>query len=419
MSITTATDGASTEKLYWPQLDGFRTLAFLMVYLSHLPALPIPGEGAPPGLGFVMAFAHYGMQWGWIGVEMFFALSAFLITTLLLKERERFQAVSFKAFFTRRVLRIWPLYFGFIILSFFILPGVGFINFPLGSPPWLGMVQACLLPYLLFLANFCFTSPAAPVMPVYTMIPWSVAMEEQFYITWGAILARVKRLSTLWLIVFTALPCSILVRWSIQANSQSHKAYYYNTFSHLDAILVGIAIALLSATHAEQLRIWARRYGVVLFVAPILFYIYLILLVPRIQENDVSMVYYFSLIAVSSGAFLASVLYWPPAIRFFSLAPLARFGRITYGTYMFHLLALILASQLTSVLLPSGDPLLSWLSIAVLGLLLTWLISLASWHFLEKRFYEKRYRFVRVPSGFGVRENSDITDTTPALTTAR
>lgn len=397
-------DKPSAKTLYWPQLDGLRTLAFLLVYLSHLPAFPVFNL---PGLQFGVTFINYSMQWGWIGVEIFFVLSAFLITTLLFKERERFEAVSFKAFFTRRVLRIWPLYFAFILLSFLILPAFGFIDFSFGSPTWQAMARACLLPYLLFLANFCFIAPAAFNIPVYTMIPWSVAMEEQFYIVWGAVLARVKNRSTLWLIVLTAFPCGVFIRWAIQVNAWSHRAYYYNTLSHLDAILVGIAVSLLMTSHAHRIQTWVRHWGGLLFGASLLFYVYLVLFVPPIQNNHVSIVYHFSLIAVFCGLFLLSVLYWPPAARFFALSPLVRFGRITYGAYIFHLLALVLAAQVTAWAFPQVHPLLAWLFIAVFGLMLTGLMSLVSWHLLEKRFYNARYRFARVPSGFGVQGAAD------------
>ena len=97
----------TAEKLYWPQLDGLRTLAFSLVFLSHLqsPLSFIADETS--ALACLFKPFELLMAWGWIGVELFFVLSAFLITTLLLKEREKYQSVSFKLFFKRRILRIW------------------------------------------------------------------------------------------------------------------------------------------------------------------------------------------------------------------------------------------------------------------------------------------------------------------------
>jgi peptidoglycan/LPS O-acetylase OafA/YrhL len=195
-----------------------------------------------------------------------------------------------------------------------------------------------------------------------------------------------------------------MLRWSIQFTAGSYDPYYYNTLSHLDAILTGIAAALLLFQKRATLERLLQKWGGLFFILPAAFYVYLILFVPKIQENDASIVFHFSFIAVASAMFLLAVLFWPPASRFFSQAWLVRFGQLTYGTYMFHLLGIMLASKFCLLFFKNSPLLMAWLALAVTGLFFTWLLSFASWHFLEKRFYKKRYQFARVPSGFGAQK---------------
>src|SRR4051812_38005280 len=104
-----------SRRYYRPELDVLRFVAFLLVYLSHVvpgdpvffTQLHIPRQIA----GFIIAFAAGG-SWG---VDLFFALSSYLITTILLRERQEVGRIDVGSFYLRRVLRIWPLYFVFLL----------------------------------------------------------------------------------------------------------------------------------------------------------------------------------------------------------------------------------------------------------------------------------------------------------------
>src|SRR4051812_20885847 len=121
---------AGDDRVYFPELDGLRLVAFLAVYVFHggLPqlagwinaavgVLPTAIRGLlPANTGFTI------QDNGWVGVQLFFVLSGYLIATLLLREERRFGRISLKAFWVRRILRIWPLYYLTLALTFVAMP---------------------------------------------------------------------------------------------------------------------------------------------------------------------------------------------------------------------------------------------------------------------------------------------------------
>lgn len=172
MSPTDARPAASakskTDAYYRPELDGLRFFAFLCVFMFHRMDYVPPKGTWSFRIGTIGAF----------GVPVFFLLSAFLITELLLRERERTGQVHVPSFYMRRILRIWPLYFaaffGLALLNHF-LPGVG-------TGDW-----RAWLAFTFFAGNWYITHHgwiAGSVDPL-----WSISVEEQFYIAIPLIVA--------------------------------------------------------------------------------------------------------------------------------------------------------------------------------------------------------------------------------------
>ncbi len=390
------------EVLYWPQLDGLRALAFLMVFLTHqTPFLVSPEAASIPGVMPVVLLINWIIGWGWMGVDVFFVLSAFLITTLLLRERAQFGNISFPQFFMRRMLRIWPLYFLILLLGFFILPACQYYQYPWGSPEWKAMISSYLPAFLLFLGNMKLALLSKAPIADSLRITWSVAMEEQFYLVWGLILTRVQQLKTLTMLIIMLIPFTLLLRLSVYFSFHHPFAFYYNPLTHLDPLLVGISIAILF--HANKLPVTRlESWGAVLFLAPILLYLGLGLGAPNLDKMHISMVLIMSLSALGAGSFLLALLYWPPAKRLFSIRPLIWLGRLSFGLYLFHPLAkhltdsLILDAYRTGII---SDQILAWILSLLCGLITTVLFAWLSWHLLEKHCSRLRKHFMRVPSG--------------------
>ncbi|MBV8729460.1 MAG: acyltransferase [Acidobacteriia bacterium] len=150
-------------RFYRPELDGLRFFAFFCVLLRH--GAPIPTFAGP-----------LIQQCGSFGLSLFFFLSAFLITELLIRERENTGTVHLKAFYIRRILRIWPLYYVAVALAVI----VGRI-WP--DPFWIGKFR--LFSMLFFFMNWVPQIMYGPFTPL-----WSISVEEQFYAIWPAVASR-------------------------------------------------------------------------------------------------------------------------------------------------------------------------------------------------------------------------------------
>lgn len=158
-------------RYYRPELDALRFFAFLCVLLRHGEPIPIP-------LGGLI------QECGSFGLSLFFFLSAFLITELLLREREKTSTVHLRAFYIRRILRIWPLYY----FAVFLAVVIGRI-WP--DPFWIGKFR--LVSMVFFFMNWL---PQIMYGP-FTVL-WSISVEEQFYAIWPAVVKRGVRSLKVW-----------------------------------------------------------------------------------------------------------------------------------------------------------------------------------------------------------------------------
>jgi peptidoglycan/LPS O-acetylase OafA/YrhL len=203
------------------ELDGFRAAAVLMVLISHLfYGWPLGDTGLSwlPHV-LVVTIAH-----GWFGVDLFFILSGFLITGILLDSKE--SQHYFRNFYTRRVLRIMPLYFACILVFCFTYPAY----------------RSYLALSFLFLANFFHAFRVqAPHGPA---VFWSLAVEEHFYLLWPLLVRLLKRtwLFTLTLIMVFGTP--ILRGICTHAGMDPEVEIYTYSFFRFDGLALGAILAL-------------------------------------------------------------------------------------------------------------------------------------------------------------------------------
>ncbi|MEP7220869.1 MAG: acyltransferase, partial [Bacteroidota bacterium] len=173
-----AKNASRSGRFYHPEIDALRFLAFLAVLVHH--AFP-PDASTYVGFGCsagVAAWITAVVRSGGFGVDLFLGLSAYLITELLIREHEKRGSIDIRAFYIRRALRIWPLYFAFLAIVILVLPHI--LRHEQLSP-----IQS--VGYLTFLGNWTctlFGYPASVAAPL-----WSVSIEEQFYLMWPFLLA--------------------------------------------------------------------------------------------------------------------------------------------------------------------------------------------------------------------------------------
>lgn len=193
------------EKVTFPNLDGLRFFCFLAVFLFH----GFHTESAEIASSSSYRAVRLLFRHGDLGVNFFFVLSGFLITFLLLAEKRRHGGIHVGYFYTRRVLRIWPLYFACVAFGFLGFPALKRLA---GVEP---NENANPVMYILFLGNFDVIRSGLPDAGVLGVL-WSVAVEEQFYLAWPLLLAAVPLGREFWVLV-AVLTTSLTFR-AIQPN---------------------------------------------------------------------------------------------------------------------------------------------------------------------------------------------------------
>ncbi len=244
MSADPKDDAISPLPRHLPSLDGIRGVAILLVLCHQFERLPVT---AASGLG--LRILDYTLNVGWIGVQLFFVLSGFLITGILLDAKGRPDFL--RNFYVRRALRIFPLYFGALLVFLVVLPSLGF------APKAWGEGQAA---YWVFLSNW-FGGEALPHF-------WSLAVEEQFYFAWPFVVLglTVRRMLVACIVLASA---SLAVRILMVGFGVSPDAIYQVTPSRLDALALGggaAALIRLGGGAMPRLRnpatLWSLAFGV-------------------------------------------------------------------------------------------------------------------------------------------------------------
>jgi peptidoglycan/LPS O-acetylase OafA/YrhL len=297
-------------------LDGLRAVAILLVLLYHL----TPGHDPNQGLRSLL---YKIAQIGWSGVDLFFVLSGFLITTKLLEARD--EEHRFRNFYARRALRIFPLYYLALIVVFLVTP-VAFSR---------------QLPFWLYYSNFV-REPALPHLGHF----WSLAIEEQFYLVWPAIVfltsARVARR-----ICVAVILLAPLLRFALATNGFGYITTYQWTPSRADALAMGALIAFAYAH--ERWRPWLRRASTIAIVlaAPMpLWAMWRDQAALALKDYAHPLaIFVRTLLPTSLALFYASLLILALEVR-----PLGRIltgraqtllARYSYGTYVWHFLFLL------------------------------------------------------------------------------
>lgn len=369
------------EKLYFPNLNGIRSIAALLVIIHHTELFKsfYTIDGYFGKSAFIDVIGH-------LGVVLFFVLSGFLITYLLLMEEKTTNRISVKKFYIRRILRIWPLYMLIIILALFVLPQLSFFTVP-------GFSKDFVLDNLPLKVALYFTFFANLVLSIFGLIPyasqtWSIGTEEQFYLVWPVIMKFVKKKRLL-------LMVSIIVLYSfvpIIINSRYFGFYEYkgvitsfwNGFT-IDCMAIGGFYAVLSFQGNKLLKILQNQY---------FFYFVLITTITLIIFGYSFPKFHDESYAVLFGIIIMNFAVNKQIVISLENKLLNYLGKISYGLYMFHPIAIVIALKICLY-----TNLLSNYFIYPLSILLSILLSGLSYRFFEKKFLSYKVKFSSIISG--------------------
>ncbi len=370
-----------------PALDGIRGLAILMVLGSHLFASNSAMSGRVTRfVGDVLGYGHFG-------VDLFFALSGFLITGVLVDGLD--DPHFFKNFYIRRVLRIFPLYYGVLIVLFALTPMLAL--------RWHGMgVLFVLYLQTLHPAELSRFTPGSGVSLSHF---WSLAIEEQFYMVWPAVVFWVRDRRTLLLTTIGLSVFALALRLVMVGVGVPGLAIHMATITRADSLLLGGALALLyRSENWERMRKFAP-YGflasAVLVCASIKFFDREFLPYP---PYTLAMRFWIDggrYTAVGLGAVCLIALALRPGStyeRFFKGRIMRFFGKYSYGIYVLHVLLLpvLLGRQRAAIEHLTHSKLLAVAGAGFSTLLLSIAAAVISFHFYEKpflrlkRFFEYR-----------------------------
>ena len=341
-----------------PGLDGIRAVAVLLVVALHYGAYAFPSrrQGLFPG--------------GYAGVDIFFVLSGFLITTLLVSEKSVSGSVGFGKFYARRALRLLPALYAVL---------VAFLLYTAWSGHSMAEAVKEVVAVVFYVSNFAQVYELPRMIRSGIGMTWSLAIEEQFYLIWPALLVfgilRFVRTRPAVLGTITAgIVASALIRvylWNWTAHP--YPAAYMRPDARADGLLIGALCAFLWRWDMVPTR-WLSHAAIV--SAAFLAFVALF-----VRAEDFMFNGGFTLVSAAAGVVIvAIVLNVSPLVAAMEWAPMRLIGKVSYGVYLWNGLALHIAYQALA------SHTRSRYAIGLGGLVVTTVAVSASWVLVEQPF---------------------------------
>jgi peptidoglycan/LPS O-acetylase OafA/YrhL len=383
-----------------PALDGIRGLAILLVLYHHL------FWSNPHSGNRIFDFLNAIRGSAFVGVNLFFALSGFLITGILLDTvtTQKF----FKTFYARRTLRIFPLYYGVLLVLLLLTRPLHFV--------WSGWQYF----YLTYTANLVLWQRGPLILPGTSINHfWSLQVEEQFYLIWPLIIYRVRSLRSLIRLSVVICIAVLLIRVGLVAALMGPRHYLTNvylpysaTFSCVDNLLFGCCLCALLRTTLRQR---------VLDFAPRIFALCALVLTAAAianhgldwKANIFIPTLGFSLVGISCAALIAMSLRPRSKTKQLFDHPILRFfGKYSYGLYVFHYPVDFLLTQPVRLYIDAHfhKKVLGVIAGAIVVFIASTLVALLSYHFYEMPF-------LRLKKYFTYRKSAATADRQAALRT--
>jgi peptidoglycan/LPS O-acetylase OafA/YrhL len=381
-------------------LDGVRGLAILLVLIFHFSQL-----GYTPHPVGLRAALQKLVAAGWAGVDLFFVLSGFLITSILIEAKG--SSGFFKNFYMRRVLRIFPLYYGVLTLAAIL--GIVFYDRLPQAYRNVFAYQGCLWAYLQNFTNIDWMG--------FTHF-WSLAVEEHFYMVWPAIVFLLNRRAAMGVCI-ALIATAIAIRTGRVMTGQDAESTYLWTFCRMDALALGSLLGLAVQGSSEGL-VRFRTVAMVGFVAAAAACAALFVYYGSFAyvQRGIQMFGY-TIVGIGAASLLVLAVTASRASPLgvaFNAAPLRFLGKYSYGIYVFHGFVVVGLREIIPMwkLMPKvGGSFLAAIAVHLtLGVAISIAAALLSWHLYEKQFLKlKRFFEYRAPTLEGFKPNEPVVQT--------
>ena len=352
--------------IYFKGLNGIRAIASLIVVIWHTDQFSRLFNLSEIG------FHTNGMDGN--AVDMFFVLSGFLITYLLLVEKEKTKSIHLKNFYFRRILRIWPLYYLSVIISVILIY--------LGIVPKLSHLTSSIFLYTFLMANVAYLLNLAisSIMPL-----WSVGVEEQFYLIWPHIVKRTSKYLTVFIALFLLF---LIIKLSIYLLLTPKSILFkFLSITRIDIMSLGAIGAYLVYSKNRILKILYRKdIQIISWFILITSIIYKPIHLFSFIDNELNaMLYLILILNVSSNKFSLISL----ENRFMNFI-----GKISYGIYVYHMIIIYLISFALSSLEYEIDHFMLY----PIVLIFTILTATLSYRYFETPFLRLKNKYAIVKS---------------------
>ncbi|TDW50095.1 peptidoglycan/LPS O-acetylase OafA/YrhL [Flavobacterium sp. 270] len=373
------------KKNYFPNLNGLRFIAAFLVIIHHIEQFKfISNLDSFWNLPFIKIT-------GKLGVILFFVLSGFLITYLLLAEENSIKTISIRKFYIRRILRIWPLYFLIIILAFLVLPNITLFTLPgFGKEVIYNHLLLKLFLYAIFFPNLVLSMLG--VVP-YASHTWSIGTEEQFYLVWPVLIKYLKKYRIYLMLLI--ISCYLLIDKFLNTTYSDFLPYkvvirdFWLTFN-IDCMAIGGFFAVLLSQNNRLLSILLNRN---------LFYLITITTLILIAKGVYLPYLHYEFYSLLFGTIILNFAANDKIKISLENNFLNYLGNISYGLYMYHPMIIIL----TLAICKSLNLITNWY-IYPLTFVLTFLLAHISYKYYEKYFLKYKIKFSNILSGSKITE---------------
>lgn len=368
------------QRVYFPSLNGLRFIAALLVIIHHVEQIKssydLPNRW---NSGFIQIIGEQG-------VSLFFVLSGFLITYLLLEEEKQTGTIRLKDFYLRRILRIWPLYFFIGFLALVVLPRIPLFLVPGDSLEiWYRHYWQKVILYIFFLPNLLpFYGGSIP----FASQTWSIGTEEQFYLVWPLLMKSIRKYRiALMLLIIAGYIITARALWSSHTDFLPGKYYISGFWSlfNIDLMAIGGLLAILLHSRHKYLKYLSNN---LVFYASLILVSYMLInafMVQHIYKETYGVLYGIIILNFASN----------PNLHFNLEAGIFKYlGKISYGLYMYHPIAIVL-----TIVLAMWIGLANNFFIYAFSILLTIAIASLSYKYLESFFLNLKLNYSTVRSG--------------------